>query len=351
MRGWAVIAVVVGCHAPAVTPVAANLTSPQAPNRSPVAVSRSEEVKPTTHSDGAVTILEAADAVVALGPYYCPSKGGYWTPASDVVAKVDARLADGLRERGEVVTSFNRRYAGIVDSGVRRVCVTAVTVEVADRFPALDWRREPLPLEIGPAFIAVYDESTNTFVGYTPHPSITDCRGFFPVTADFVRVCGRDLFGDADSCDPVTAQNAAAWRHVANSYAQSMDESLRVWILPERHPPSDAAPHAALRAAFSYTRIGDYDSAIAVLRRFLANYGEESTLRTLERIAPTRYAEHVRFRLEAYNQLATTLLASFRYQDAISVYEEITHTARFDAKARTEARHNVEILSAAVKGP
>jgi len=314
--------------------------------------------RPSTQPDapvllpGEFAIVAPGDAAHALGHDQVVCPGGYWEPSATLAAHVDEIVGNGLRERGMALEDFDRRYIGIVEDGVRRVCVSATTVKSLARYPKLDWRHDAFPPELDvqmSAFIAIFDGAKNAFTLYFPHPSVA-VDSVLDADMEFHRVCGRDLRSPSDACDPVTEENRAAWRRVAGLYEQHLDYCFHVWILPEQHDRSRDAPQPAMRGAFAYKRINDYEAAIRVLQKFVTHYGDRTKMDALRKLDGDRYVERVRFLEMGYAELATTLFAAFRYKDALAVYNAIANDNRFETTARSDAKANAAILSKALDG-
>jgi tetratricopeptide (TPR) repeat protein len=173
---------------------------------------------------------------------------------------------------------------------------------------------------------------------------IFQAAGYQDADKKFIEACGRDLVKPEDKCDPVTDANKPAWKDTAKLYNDALQAA----------PGRREAPRAAMRAAYAFKQLGDYNSAIKAYEQFIAEYGKEDTLKTLNGEKkgtagdPKQYTERLGFLNIAYDELGTTFYSFFNYPKAAETYERIAQIPRFTEDKRKTAAKNAMILFNAI---
>jgi hypothetical protein len=190
---------------------------------------------------------------------------------------------------------------------------------------------------------AVSDSQRSGASGLTG-PIFTEAS-FVDADRKFIEACGRDIKADADRCDPVTPDRIPKWKDAAKLYNDAL----------EKAPSYRYAPKAAMRAAYSYKQLGDYNSAIKAYDRFISEYGKEELLRNLDKgdskkgtpPDPKQYAERLQYLNVAYDELGTTYYSFFNYPKAADTFEKVAQIARFaEDKRKTSAKNAMVLFNA-----
>ena len=125
-------------------------------------------------------------------------------------------------------------------------------------------------------------------------------------------------------------------------------------------PDRDEAPEAAMNAAYAYKQVGEFARAIASYERFIAAYGNEAKLGTLQRgdakaktaPDPKKYGERMKSLGDAYDALSTSYFGFFNFQRAAETLESIAKNLRFDeAKRRGAALNAVRLYGSLGQRP
>ena len=156
-------------------------------------------------------------------------------------------------------------------------------------------------------------------------------------------VDARKKFAEAKAAPPGPAKDKL-WREAAGMYEAALQAA----------PARDEAPEAAMNAAFAYKQVGEFQKAIDLYNKFIAEYGSEARLTTLQKgdakaktaPDPKRYAERLGFLDTAYSELGTTYYGFFNYQKAAETYDKVATNERFDEAKRKPAAKNAMILYA-----
>ena len=175
---------------------------------------------------------------------------------------------------------------------------------------------------------------------------IFQAAGYQDADKKFIEACGRDLTekNPNDKCDPVTDANKPAWKDTAKLYNDALQAA----------PGRREAPRAAMRAAYAFKQLGDYNSAIKAYEQFIAEYGKEEKLKELngeKKGVPSdekQYKERLAFLNIAYDELGTTFYSFFNYTKAAETYERIAQLQRFTEDKRKTAAKNAMILFNAI---
>ncbi len=162
----------------------------------------------------------------------------------------------------------------------------------------------------------------------------------------FIEACGRDITTEADRCDPVTPDRAKKWAEAGALYEAALKAA----------PGRREAPRGAMRAAFAYKQLGDYDRAIKNYDRFISEYGKEETLRKLQKgdpktntpPEPALYKERINYLQVAYDEEGTTYYSFFSYPQAAATYAKVAENVRLDEDKRKVDAKNAMILFNAI---
>jgi tetratricopeptide (TPR) repeat protein len=138
----------------------------------------------------------------------------------------------------------------------------------------------------------------------------------------------------------------ALWRKAAAMYEAALLAA----------PARDEAPEAAINGAYAYKQVGDFGKAIGMYDKFIAEYGSEERLTTLQKgdsktkTEPDlkKYQTRLEFLGQAYDALSTTYYGFFSYQKAADTFEKIGANPRFAETKRKEAARNAMVLYASM---
>ncbi len=161
--------------------------------------------------------------------------------------------------------------------------------------------------------------------------------------AAFVRA--RQKFDEAQKAPPGPARDKL-WREAAGMYEAALVAA----------PGRDEAPEAAMNAAYAYKQVGEFNKAIELYNKFIAEYGSDDRLDKLQKgdakaktaPDPKKYAERLKYLDDAYGALGTTYYSFFNYQRAAETYEKVANNERFEADKRKIAAKNAMILYASM---
>lgn len=166
-----------------------------------------------------------------------------------------------------------------------------------------------------------------------------------PTLQEAAYVMARRKFEEARKAPPGEAKNKL-WREAAGLYEAALQAA----------PARDEAPEAAMNAAYAYKQVGEYGKAIAMYDKFIAEYGSEERMSTLQKgnakakVAPDpkRYEERLKFLNDAYDALGTTYYSFFNYGKAAETYERVAKNERFPAQKRKDGAKNAMTLYASM---
>jgi len=164
-----------------------------------------------------------------------------------------------------------------------------------------------------------------------------------PTLQEAAYVKAREKFDQAQKASPGPERDKL-WREAGAMYEAALSAA----------PGRDEAPEAAMNAAYAYKQVGDFNKAIDLYNKFIAEYGSEERLTTLqkgdakEKKAPDlkKYEERVKFLGGAYDALASTYYGFFNYQRAAETFDKIASNERFDEKKRKDSARNAMVLYA-----
>ncbi len=165
-----------------------------------------------------------------------------------------------------------------------------------------------------------------------------------PTLQEAAYVDARKKFEEAKAAPPGPAKDAL-WKQAAGMYEAALNAA----------PGRDEAPEAAMNAAYAYKQVGDYNKAIDMYNKFIAAYGSDTTLKTLQnggadstgaKVAPDpkRYQERLGFLQTAYDELGATYYGFFNYPQAAATYQKVADNERFPEAKRKETAKNAMIL-------
>jgi tetratricopeptide (TPR) repeat protein len=164
------------------------------------------------------------------------------------------------------------------------------------------------------------------------------------IQASYYQDAGK-IFKEAQDAPP-GPQKDALWRKAAGMYESALLAA----------PARDEAPEAAINGAICYKQVGEFGKAIGMYDKFIAEYGSEARLNTLQKgdpkanVAPDlkKYQTRVQFLGQAYEALSTTYYGFFNYQKAAETFEKIGENPRFDETKRKDAARNAMLLYASM---
>ncbi|MBK6690934.1 MAG: hypothetical protein IPG50_01790 [Myxococcales bacterium] len=164
-----------------------------------------------------------------------------------------------------------------------------------------------------------------------------------PTLQEAAYIKAREKFKQAKDAKPGPERDKL-WREAAGMYEAALSAA----------PARDEAPEAAMNAAYAYKQVGEFNKAIELYNKFIAEYGSETRLQTLQKgdakaktaPDPKRYQERLGFLATAYDELGTTYYGFFNYQRAAETYDKVAGNERFDDARRKTAAKNAMILYA-----
>jgi len=164
-----------------------------------------------------------------------------------------------------------------------------------------------------------------------------------PTLQEAAYIDARKKFKQAKDAPP-GPEKQKLWREAAGMYEAALSAA----------PGRDEAPEAAMNAAYAYKQVGEFNKAIELYNKFIAEYGSEARLDALQKgdpkakvqPNPKQYQERLQYLGTAYDELGTTYYGFFNYQKAAETYEKVAGNGRFDEKKRKEAAKNAMILYA-----
>ena len=164
-----------------------------------------------------------------------------------------------------------------------------------------------------------------------------------PTLQEAAYVDARKKFKEAKDAPP-GPEKQKLWREAAGMYEAALSAA----------PARDEAPEAAMNAAYAYKQVGDFNKAIQLYDKFIAEYGSEQRLNALQKgdaqaktaPDPKKYQERLQFLGTAYDELGTTYYGFFNYPKAAETYDRVASNERFDEAKRKTAAKNAMILYA-----
>jgi tetratricopeptide (TPR) repeat protein len=164
-----------------------------------------------------------------------------------------------------------------------------------------------------------------------------------PTLQEAAYIQAREKFKQAKDAKPGPEKDKL-WREAAGMYEAALSAA----------PARDEAPEAAMNAAYAYKQVGEFNKAIELYNKFIAEYGSEQRLQKLQKgdaqakVAPDpkRYQERLGFLTTAYDELGTTYYGFFNYPKAAETYDKVATNERFDDARRKTAAKNAMILYA-----
>ena len=101
-----------------------------------------------------------------------------------------------------------------------------------------------------------------------------------------------------------------------------------------------------MNGAYAYKQVGEYDKAIEMYELFIREYGDEKTLKKLEKDDPKEYEQRVKFLKMAYDALAGSYVLFFNYRKAAETFDKISSIERFtQADRRASAQQALSLYS------
>ena len=166
-----------------------------------------------------------------------------------------------------------------------------------------------------------------------------------PTLQEAAYLDARKKFEQARNAPPGPERDKL-WREAGGLYEAALQAA----------PARDDAPEAAINAAYAYKQVGDFNKAIELYNKFIAEYGSDTRLAGLQngdpkaKVAadPKKYAERLKYLNDAYDALGTTYYSFFNYQRAAETYEKVAANQRFDEDKRKTAAKNAIVIYAAM---
>ncbi len=162
-----------------------------------------------------------------------------------------------------------------------------------------------------------------------------------PTLQEAAYIKAREKFKQAKDAKPGPERDKL-WREAAGMYEAALQAA----------PARDEAPEAAMNAAYAYKQVGEFSKAIELYNKFIAEYGSEQRLQTLQKgdakaktaPDPKKYQERLGFLATAYDELGSTYYGFFNYVKAAETYEKVAGNERFDEARRKTSAKNAMIL-------
>lgn len=144
--------------------------------------------------------------------------------------------------------------------------------------------------------------------------------------------------------NPEDPKKRPIWKEAGELYEAALNAA----------PARRDAPEGAMNAAYAYKQIGDFNKAIALYNKFIAEYGSDAQLNALQKgdaktktaPDPKLYQERLKYLGDAYDALGTTYYSFFNYPKAAETYEKVSSNPRFDEPKRRDSAKNAMILYA-----
>ncbi|MFO0591482.1 MAG: tetratricopeptide repeat protein [Polyangiaceae bacterium] len=109
-------------------------------------------------------------------------------------------------------------------------------------------------------------------------------------------------------------------------------------------PSVDAAPEAAINGAYAFKQAGQWERALDLYRRFLAEYPTSEKIAALKKTDPRRAEERVRFARQAAEALGAALVSNFDYRGAAVHYDSVARNPLLTESFRRDWARNATIL-------